>query len=70
MCFVIAAIPVIRHNFLDGLQGGTTNEYYHLTQSQWQWVVSSAAMTDVLLLDDGSSKLLLDDGTSHLLIRQ
>lgn len=44
--------------------------YVCISTNTWRRVtLSSFAITDVLLLNDGASKLLLDDGSSFLLIR-
>lgn len=44
--------------------------YVCIATNSWKRVALSAwAVTDVILLDDGASKLLLDDGSSYLLIR-
>lgn len=44
--------------------------YVAIANNSWKRAaLSSWAITDVLLLDDGASKLLLDDGASFLLIR-
>ena len=44
--------------------------YVCIANNSWKRAALSAwAITDVLLLDDGASKLLLDDGASFLLIR-
>lgn len=44
--------------------------YVAVSNNSWKrTALSSFAITDVLLLDDGASKLFLDDGSSYLLIR-
>ena len=44
--------------------------YVCIAADTWKRAALSAfGITDVLLLDDGASKLLLDDGASNLLIR-
>jgi len=35
---IISASPSTNHNSLSGLQGGTTNEYYHLTSAQHSYI--------------------------------
>ena len=44
--------------------------YVAVANNSWKRVaLSSFAITDVLLLDDGASKIFLDDGSSYILIR-
>lgn len=44
--------------------------YVAIANNSWKRAaLSTWAITDVLLLNDGSSKLLLNDGSSYLLIR-
>lgn len=48
------------------------NSYFYVCIATNSWkraALTTWAVTDVLLLDDGASKLLLDDGSSFLLIR-
>jgi len=49
------------HNDLSSLQGGTTNEYYHLTSSEYTEL--STWLADVILSDGGS----LDIGTGNFI---
>lgn len=44
--------------------------YVAVANNSWKRAaLSSWAITDVLLLDDGASKIFLDDGSSYILIR-
>ena len=48
------------------------NNYIYVAVANNSWkrtALSSFAITDVLLLDDGASKIFLDDGASFILIR-
>lgn len=51
IALTLGAIPAaLRHNKLDGLQGGTTDEYYHITQTEnTNW---DAAYTHSLLVNE------------------
>ena len=58
----------------NGTEGTITYDgnyiYVCVASNSWKRAaLSTWAITDVLLLDDGASKLLLDDGSSYLLIR-
>jgi len=50
----LIAIPSEDHNVLSGLQGGTTNQYYHLTQAQ-SGIVPTAFATGDLILGNGTN---------------
>jgi hypothetical protein len=57
-----------------GTQGDISwdSDYIYVAVAANTWkrtALSSWAVTDILLLDDGASKLFLDDGSSYLLIR-
>lgn len=57
-----------------GIAGTITydSSYFYVCIATNSWkrtALSTWAVTDVLLLDDGASKLLLGDGSSYLLIR-
>lgn len=52
-------VPIINHTDLSGLQGGTTNEYYHLTLAEHTDVVDiSVVSNDRLLYRDPSGDIV------------
>ncbi|MDY6957599.1 MAG: hypothetical protein SVK08_00445 [Halobacteriota archaeon] len=61
-------ISSISHNSIGGLQGGTTDEYYHLTSAQHTalstYVVGPALVVDnrIVLFDGTTGKLIKDSG--------
>lgn len=42
----------IQHNSLGGLQGGTTNQAYHMTSAEWTYITSFVAGTATLTITD------------------
>lgn len=63
--WLLMATSTASHSLLSGLQGGTTNQYYHLTQSQNQAMPSGISSSNKLIAADSTviSKLSTTDGT-------
>lgn len=59
---------ITRHNDLRGIQGGTTNEYYHLTAAQSASVTSSSGTSNNIAKFTGTNSIgnsqISDDGTT------
>ena len=53
----VASAPIQNHNDLDGLQGGTTSQYYHLTESQYNNYIGA---TEVDLISSGLDGRITD----------
>lgn len=55
----LSASVVTQHNDLSGLQGGTTNEYYHLTSAQISNLHDPSAINPASLADENASNNLI-----------
>lgn len=69
---LVNTIETLAHNALTGLQGGTSNQYYHLTSAQHTETTATRSSrgvdtTDDIIIDLATKGLVLKDtqGTPH-----